>query len=193
MKSISKAKRRIVLVSGMPGSGKTTLATALAEALGFTLVSKDYIKETLVDTLAPGPGDLATSRQFGGAAMEVLWAVAAHARDVVLEANFRPHSSYERTRLVELKANVVEVFCECSREEASRRFARRAQDGMHAAHPLTVLPDSVMDEYDGPVAVGAVIRVSTMAPVDVVNLAERVQQAWLPEGDAPVFQDEHAT
>jgi len=64
----------IVLVSGAPGAGKTTLATPLAAALGFALLSKDHIKETLHDAM-PGPADdLPWSRKLGGASMELLWA-----------------------------------------------------------------------------------------------------------------------
>ena len=59
-----------MLVSGAPGSGKTTLAVPLAAELGFTLLRKDRIKETLHDVLgAPAP-DLAWSRRLGAAAME---------------------------------------------------------------------------------------------------------------------------
>lgn len=43
-----------MLVSGAPGSGKSTLAGPLAAELGFALLTKDGIKETLHDVLAPG-------------------------------------------------------------------------------------------------------------------------------------------
>jgi predicted kinase len=162
----------------MPGSGKTTIATALAEALEFSLVSKDYIKETLFDALEGPPNDLMFSRQVGGAAMEVLWAVAAHARDIVLEANFRQHSAYEREKLEALDAHIVEVFCECSREEAAGRFASRATRGVHPAHPLTELSTSLMDECDGPVGIGQVIRVNTMEAVDLLSVANHVRVAF---------------
>ncbi|HEY1641760.1 MAG TPA: AAA family ATPase [Streptosporangiaceae bacterium] len=46
--------RRVVLVSGAPGAGKSTLAGPLAAELGFALLTKDRIKETLHDALAPG-------------------------------------------------------------------------------------------------------------------------------------------
>ena len=42
--------RRVVLVSGAPGSGKTSLAAPLAAELGFALLGKDRIKE---DTTGP--------------------------------------------------------------------------------------------------------------------------------------------
>jgi hypothetical protein len=110
--------------------------------------------------------------------MEVLWAVAAHSPDVILEANFRPHSAHERKKIEGLYANVVELFCDCPREEAARRFASRAKRGVHPAHPLTELSSSLMDEYDGPVGIGCVIRVDTTAAVDLPSVVNQVQEAF---------------
>ncbi|EQD29736.1 hypothetical protein B1A_20559, partial [mine drainage metagenome] len=103
----------VVLVSGSPGAGKTTLAVPLASALGFALPSKDLIKEVMHEALAIPAGDLAASRRIGSAAMEVLWAPAPLCHEVVLEANFRPHSQQELARIAFLQARVVEVHCQC--------------------------------------------------------------------------------
>ena len=43
--------RRLVYVSGSPGAGKTSLAAPLAAELGYALLTKDLIKETLHDAL----------------------------------------------------------------------------------------------------------------------------------------------
>src|SRR3954452_18594958 len=69
-------KRRIVLVSGSPAAGKTSLARPLARLLALPLIAKDDIKETLVDVLGDQDGDLGWSRKVGGAAMELLWKLA---------------------------------------------------------------------------------------------------------------------
>ena len=89
----------MVLVSGAPGSGKTSLAGPLAAELGFALLGKDRIKERLHDALGAPESDLAWSKRLGAAAMEVLWALAADAPAVVLEANFRPRHVYERDQI----------------------------------------------------------------------------------------------
>jgi len=135
------AARRIVLVSGAPGAGKSTLAAPLAARLNFPLLAKDAIKETLFDALGGAAGDLAQSRLFCGAAMETLWTLAAHCPAVVLEANFRPRSAHERARIAALGGAVVEVYCACPREEAARRFAARAAAGVHPAHFRTSLSE----------------------------------------------------
>lgn len=167
------AGRRVVLVSGAPGSGKTTLARPLAAELSFTLLYKDLIKETLHDALGAPPADLAWSRKLGGAAMELLWTLAAHCPAVVLEANFRPHSAYERGRISALRGSIVEVHCACPPELAARRYAARAAS-THPVHVVTSLSPEFLAEFDGPAGIGEVITVDTTGPVDVTALASAV-------------------
>ena len=69
--------RKLVYVSGAPGSGKSTLAVPLAAELGYALLRKDRIKETLHDALGAPEPDRVWSRRLGAAAMELLWALAA--------------------------------------------------------------------------------------------------------------------
>ena len=65
--------RLIIVVSGAPAAGKTTLATAVAKARRLPVIGKDDIKETLVDALDGLASDPGWSRRIGGAAMQVLW------------------------------------------------------------------------------------------------------------------------
>src|SRR6185437_1283503 len=63
--------RKLVYVSGAPGSGKTSLAVPLAAALGYALLTKDRIKETMHDAFGAPEPDRAWSRRLGGAARPV--------------------------------------------------------------------------------------------------------------------------
>ena len=164
--------RRLVYVSGAPGSGKTSLAVPLAAELGYALLTKDRIKETLHDAFGAPESNLAWSRRLGGAAMELLWALAADAPAVVIEANFRPHSEYEKAKLAALAAHPVEVHCACPPELAVERHNARAT---HPVHVVTTLQPEAMAEYDRPVGIGTLVSVDTTVPVDVPAVAAAVR------------------
>lgn len=184
---MDRVERATVLVSGAPGAGKTTVAGPLAAALGFALLSKDDLKQTLHDALSGPAGDLQWSRRIGGAAMQLLWTLAARCPQVVLEAPFRPGSEYERGRLRELAGPLVEVHCRCPPEISARRYAQRAAD-RHPAHVLTDLSPAQLTEFNGPVGIGPVVDVDTTRPVDIPALAATVRrlldQALPPEVSA---------
>jgi len=164
-----------VYVSGAPGAGKTSLAVPLATELGWALLTKDRIKETLHDAFGAPASDLAWSRRLGAAAMELMWALAADAPAVVIEANFRPYSEYERAKLAALAARPVEVYCDCPPEVAVERYDSRAT---HAVHVIKRLGLAAMAEYDRPVGVGVLIRVDTTRPVDAAHVAKEVREHY---------------
>jgi len=161
-----------VYVSGAPGAGKTSLAIPLAAELEWALLTKDRIKETLHDAFGAPDADRAWSRRLGAAAMELLWALAADAPAVVIEANFRPHSEYERGKLTGLAGRPVEVYCDCPDEVAVQRYNSRVTLAVHVVKRLEL---AAMAESDRPVGIGALVRVDTTRPVDIAGIAKEVR------------------
>jgi predicted kinase len=125
---------RLLLITGLPGSGKSTLARLLARRYAVLLLSKDAIKEPLLEVI--GTGDAAHSRMLSDASFAVLFAVARQALtarlDVILDANFRP-GEHEAALAEFPSASIAQVLCQIDEPVRLARVARRRQDG--ARHP----------------------------------------------------------
>lgn len=172
--------RRYVVVGGPPGSGKTTLAIALAAELGLPLIAKDTIKEALMSIL-PVP-DVETSRTVGRASVAVLLAVAAESGSAVLESAW--HRSRAAGDLARLPGHVVEVFCRCDHNTARRRYRERSHT-RQAGHFDAERLDSELsnDEVARPVAAGwPVIEVDTTTTVDLADVVRRIGLAFRSSG-----------
>jgi predicted kinase len=162
-----------VVLSGPPASGKTTLARAIAPALGLPLIAKDTIKEALMTVLPVA--DPEASRQIGAASVAALLAVASQTSGAILESVW--HRSRAVSDLRELPGHVVEVFCRCDRRIAEERYRARAGTrpaGHFDAQRTT--GELWNDEVAMPVAGGwTVIEVRTDGPVDPGPLVRRIR------------------
>ncbi len=127
----------VVLITGVPGSGKTTLARQLVPRLRLPLLSVDSTKETLFGAL--GVRDRDWSRQLGGASLEVIWALLPDfPQGAILEMWLDPTRDVGVAKDGLRRAGireVVEVLCIVPGETAADRYARRSR------HPGHLPPD----------------------------------------------------
>lgn len=128
----------VFLVTGLPATGKTTLARALATALAAPLLSKDAIKEPLLSVL--GAQDAQASRRLSDASFAILFALAQQPLErlgtVVLEGNFRPGE--HEPALQALLARGAQASCTqilCRAPEAVRQARLEARASAADRHP----------------------------------------------------------
>lgn len=158
-----------VLVGGWPGSGKSTLARPLATELGVAYLSKDEVKEALMDQLGP-PGDVAESRRLGAAAVAAVLRAGNGCRGAVIDSTWFPYS----LPLVEqLPGPFVEIRCRLGVDLARERFRERVRDARHLDGFRT--EEELWGSEVAALGVGPLIEVDTTNPVDVVALADRIR------------------
>lgn len=121
----------LVVVTGPPGAGKSTIAGELRARLGLPLITKDSVKELLGDAL--GIEDRARSQQLGGIVFELMALVVtellAQGVSVIAEGNFTERS----TLLTGLPpAEIVQVYVTAEPETLHTRLLER--DVRHPVH-----------------------------------------------------------
>ncbi len=129
----------LVLISGPPGAGKTTLGTRLAQEVRLPFFHKDGLKELLFETL--GWSDRQWSRQLGGASMAILWHILeqqlAAGYSLVAESNFSPQMDAPKLEALQQRFafRVLEVYCTAAPAILLERFFQRVNDGQrHPGH-----------------------------------------------------------
>jgi predicted kinase len=129
----------LIIVSGPPGAGKTTLARRIAKELGLPLLARDDIKELLFDTL--GWLDRQWSRKLGLASWRVLYHVLEELlkanQSLVVESNFRKDLASEELSTLQgrYRLEVVQVVCKTDSDTLLKRFKQRAESGeRHPGH-----------------------------------------------------------
>src|SRR5262249_19586607 len=135
----SKFAPVVLIITGPPASGKSTLGRELARRLGLPLLSKDLFKEVLFDQL--GWSDLEWSHRLGGASMALLFrsagALIAAGQSMALEANF--YAEWDTPQLRRLAEHqpcrFVQLVCTASRATLEERYRRRTMTGeRHPGH-----------------------------------------------------------
>jgi hypothetical protein len=126
--------RPFVVVSGIPGSGKTMLGRQLAAALGVSFLDKDDLLDRLFE--ANGSGDAAWRRRLSRESDGLLEREAAASAGAVLVSFWHqpgmPADSGTPTGwLTALSKRLVHVHCVCAPEMAAARFLQRTRHRGH--------------------------------------------------------------
>lgn len=158
----------LIVLAGLPGSGKTTLAEALHRLTGAKVLNKDIARATLL------PGRIQYSDAENDAVVEFLLQQAEAllrygAKSVVLDGRtFSKRSQVERLRQFPLPLFMVE--CRCSEQTALARIA--AEAGHPAPDRSAELYRRLRDSAD-PIEADLIVDTDALAPDEAARLVER--------------------
>jgi predicted kinase len=168
----------LVVVTGMPSSGKTTVAEGLAARLALPLIAKDDIKESLYESL--GADNVATSARLGTAAYALIfglaWTLLASRVSLIVEANFFRDQEGDFATLP--GHQVAQVHCHAPLPLLLDRYASRSRHAGHQdAEKIKDLPARFESGAHSPLALtGELIQLDTTEVVDLDALAERIRK-----------------
>lgn len=136
----------LIIVSGPPASGKSTLARQFARELGLPLIYKDGIKESLFDSL--GWQDRPWSKKLGNATYHLLYyfleTTLVAGVPLIVESNFASIATAEFKRIQEMHPfRAFQVMCYADGQVLVDRYTARASDPKrHPGHvDLETLPE----------------------------------------------------
>jgi predicted kinase len=144
----------LIVIAGPSASGKTTLAHAIARAVGCPAICRDEIKEGMVHAapgFVPAPGDELTMRTLP-VFFNVLELLVRSGVTTVAEAAFQDHVWRPRLEPLLGLAQLRVVHCTVAADVAFRRTLRRAREnpvrGAHADPDPERPPDQARHRVD---------------------------------------------
>jgi len=175
--------KRAVIVSGLPASGKTTVARQLAKLLKLPLLDKDDFLEGLYEKQFPKTRE--DRRQLSKISDTLFQQAAVELDSVVLVSHWRPICGPQNTGtptgwLRGGFSRIVEVHCACSPEVATSRFMNRTRHPGHRDQdrPPAELSAAMEQMANGyPLGVGPAVTINTDAVSGPSKLADNVAVA----------------
>ncbi|MFC3961558.1 bifunctional aminoglycoside phosphotransferase/ATP-binding protein [Nocardia jiangsuensis] len=167
---LDRATVRLILVGGLPGTGKSTLAASLARETGAAVFSSDHTRARLraAGAITGAAGSYGAGAYSPAAKEAVYTALLAAARErlergepVILDAAWTDRNQRERAAALAAAthSDLVTLRCTCPRELADQRIRART-GGFSEATPAiaaalaadeTPWPDAVPVDTAGPI------------------------------------------
>ncbi len=174
----ARPRKRVVLVNGVPASGKSSVARRIADATGWPILTLDTIKNPFLSILPPG--DRLFNRTLGRASYAAIFDLIADAPQgspFIVDAwfGFQPLEVLKDGLARAGVTDLAEVWCHAPPETVGARYAARL-DQRPAGHPgADYVPELVaLAARAAPTGLAPCRQIDTTEDLDLTGLI-----AWL--------------
>lgn len=167
----------VLLVGGLSGTGKSTVANAMAEALGCELLRTDIIRRELfgnravTNELNAGIYTADSRQQVYAELFRRARALCADRVSIVLDGTFSNLASVQEAQRLasESHANFFAIECVCSPQVAQQRIENRLSGSTDASQAWPELHDQQRDKWEAWPGDVPHVRLDTEQPLAVLK------------------------
>ncbi|WP_194827883.1 AAA family ATPase [Nocardia sp. XZ_19_231] len=189
LRHLDRGAIRLVLVGGLPGTGKSTVARELAERTGATVISSDHLRGKLrTEGSITGPSGEYNAGAYSAAARATVYSnllANAHTQlangvSVIIDASWTdPDERRSATALArELSADLIELRCVVPQSVATERITQRGISESDATPLIAELMSQTAAAWPEAVVL------DTVAPIDEVLRAALL--AWRGDSEQEI-------
>jgi glucokinase len=178
----SRQGKRVVMVNGVPASGKSSVSRVLADAMGWPILALDTIKNPFLSILPPG--DRLFNRTLGRASYGAIFDLIADAPSgcsFIVDAwfGFQPLEVLEQGLARAGVTELAEIWCQAPPETVGRRYSERLGQ-RPAGHPgADYVPELIaLAEGSRPTGLSPHLKVDTTSAVSADTLRNWINSIW---------------
>lgn len=166
--------KTVILINGIPASGKSTVTRQLSATFNLPLLTIDGIKEPFMACFTDI--DRPFNRQLGCAAYEVIWSIVGQSPAgcvwlVDAWFGFQPRETLQQLLQQAGVEKVLEVWNHISPELAVSRYATRLQDRKPGHPGEEYLPElHALAERAQPMRLGPVFTIDQQQPLEITSV-----------------------
>lgn len=178
----TRRSKRMVMVNGVPASGKSSVARALADVTGWPILTLDTIKTPFLEVLPPG--DRLFNRTLGRASYAAIFDLvrdAPQGSSFIVDAwfGFQPMAVLQEGLSRAGVSDLAEVWCHAPPETIGKRYADRLHT-RHPGHPgAAYVPELItLAEQARPTGLAPCLEIDTTRPVQAEPMKDWLDGIW---------------
>lgn len=178
----ARPAKRMVMVNGVPASGKSSVASALAAATGWPILTLDTIKNPFLAALPPG--DRAFNRMLGRASYAAIFDLIANAPSgstFIVDAwfGFQPLDVLQNGLARAGVTDLAEIWCHAPPQTVGDRYAARLSQRLPGHPGADYVPELIaLSGTAKPTGFAPCLDIDTTQALDIPGLTEWLHRSW---------------